>query len=42
MESKFGALNADTERRIAGVDSDQLLRWAEPVLTAGTIEEIFG
>jgi hypothetical protein len=28
LEYKFGVLDAETERRIAGADSDQLLRWA--------------
>ncbi len=42
LEFKFGVLDAETQRRIATADSDQLLRWAERVLTAEKIEDIFG
>jgi hypothetical protein len=41
LECRFGALDEETQRRIATADSDHLLRWAERVLTAEKIEDIF-
>ncbi len=41
LESKFGSLDAETQRRIAAADSEQLLVWAERVLTAEKIEDLF-
>ena len=41
LEHKFGSLDAQTQRRIAAADSDQLLTWAERVLTAEKIEDMF-
>jgi len=41
LESKFGSLDAVTQRRIAAADTEQLLLWAERVLTAEKIEDLF-
>jgi flagellar biosynthesis/type III secretory pathway protein FliH len=42
LTRKFGAMNAETERRIADASSDQLQNWAERILTADNIDEVFG
>ncbi len=42
MTRKFGALDPDIRRRILDASSDQLLNWAERLLTADTIDEVFG
>jgi predicted transposase YdaD len=41
MESRFGPLSAENRERVAGAESDSLLKWGERVLTAKTIEEVF-
>jgi flagellar biosynthesis/type III secretory pathway protein FliH len=40
LQLKFGPLDAATEERLAGATQAQLSRWAERVLTAGSLEEI--
>ena len=42
LTRKFGALDPDIRRRILDASSDQLLNWAERLLTADTIDEVFG
>jgi flagellar biosynthesis/type III secretory pathway protein FliH len=42
LTHKFGAIDARTRRRIADASSKQLLNWAERILTADKIEEVFG
>lgn len=37
---RFGPLDAATEERLAGATQAQLSRWAEWVLTAGSLEEV--
>jgi hypothetical protein len=41
LERKFGPLDAVSRARLATADSDQLLGWAERVLTAGRLAEVF-
>ncbi|MEM7588125.1 MAG: Rpn family recombination-promoting nuclease/putative transposase [Acidobacteriota bacterium] len=41
FQRKFGRLDGDSEQRIRSADGDQLLRWAERLLTAETPEEVF-
>ncbi len=42
LTRKFGALAPDIRQRILDASSDQLLNWAERLLTADTIDEVFG
>ena len=42
LARKFGAIDAEVQRRIAEADSEQLLDWAERILTSDTIDEVFG
>jgi flagellar biosynthesis/type III secretory pathway protein FliH len=42
LKLKFGPLDAAAEARLAGASSAQLNRWAERVLTAGSLDEIWG
>jgi hypothetical protein len=41
LQLKFGALPPATEDRLAHASPEQLERWAERVLTAATIDEVF-
>ena len=41
LERKFGPLPQRHRETIDQADADTLLRWAERVLTAGTVEEVF-
>jgi hypothetical protein len=41
LERKFGPLDAVSRARLAAADSTQLLSWAERVLTAGRLAEVF-
>jgi hypothetical protein len=41
LERKFGPLDAVSRGRLAAADSAQLLSWAERVLTAGRLAEVF-
>ncbi|NOX56915.1 MAG: transposase, partial [Planctomycetes bacterium] len=41
IESKFGPLSDEVRQRIATADSDRRLLWAERVLTAERLEDIF-
>ena len=42
LERKFGPLPEEVRQRVAAADSDALLAWGERVLTADTLEEVFG
>ena len=42
LARKFGTIDAETQRRIGQADSEQLVAWAERILTADTIDEVFG
>jgi Domain of unknown function (DUF4351) len=42
LRLKFGSLNPEVEDRVRSADPDRLLDWAERVLTAGSLQEIFG
>jgi hypothetical protein len=41
LERKFGPLDAAVRSRIEQADSEQLLEWAERVLTAERLEDVF-
>jgi hypothetical protein len=41
LERKFGPLDAEVRSRIAEADTEQLLEWAERVLTAERLEDVF-
>jgi putative YhgA-like transposase len=42
LELKFGPLGPEDRARIDAADSDRLLQWGERVLTAASLEEVFG
>jgi hypothetical protein len=42
LERKFGPVPEEVRQRVAAADSDALLAWSERVLTAETLEEVFG
>jgi len=42
MARKFGAIEAELQRRISEADSEQLLDWAERILTSDNLDEVFG
>ena len=42
LESKFGPLRDDDRRRIEAADAERLLDWGERVLTARSLNEVFG
>lgn len=42
MKLKFGPLDSAAEERLASATPAQLGRWAERVLTAGSLDEIWG
>ncbi|MBS9402911.1 hypothetical protein KG088_04650 [Halomonas sp. TRM85114] len=39
---RFGPLDADTQRRLQQATTDELERWAENVLDAPSLAEVFG
>lgn len=41
LRLKFGSLDASAKARLADATSDQLVKWAERVLTAGSLDEIW-
>jgi hypothetical protein len=41
LERRFGPLDEVTRARLAAADSERLLGWAERVLTAGRLAEVF-
>ncbi|MDO5056448.1 MAG: DUF4351 domain-containing protein [Lautropia sp.] len=41
LEKRFGVLDADTVARLAGASTAQLDQWAERVLDAETLDEVF-
>ena len=42
LTRKFGAIDESIRARVLGADAEQLLVWGERVLSADTIEEVFG
>lgn len=42
MERRFGPLMGRDRERVDAADSERLLDWGERILTAGSLEEIFG
>ena len=42
LRAKFSPLPADAERRVVAADEATLERWADAVLTAVRIEEVWG
>lgn len=42
LDQKFGGLDAATQTRVRSADDQQLLAWADRVLTARTLDEVFG
>ena len=42
IERKFGAVDETLRRRVAAASSEQLERWGERILTAASLEEMFG
>lgn len=42
LRLKFGPLSPDTEERVRSADSDLLLVWSDRILTAGSLDEVFG
>ena len=41
LERKFGPLDQATIERVRGAGSEKLLLWAERILTAESLEEVF-
>jgi len=41
LERRFGPLDAAADLRLAAADDEQLLLWAERILAAGSLEEVF-
>jgi hypothetical protein len=42
LQLRFGELPQAAAERIASADADTLLRWSERVLSAKTLDEVFG
>ena len=42
LERRFGRLSPAVSRRLETADADELLRWADRVLSARTLEGVFG
>lgn len=42
LELKFGSLSPRDRKRIDAADSDRLLEWGERILTARSLDEVFG
>jgi len=42
LEKKFGSLREEARQRLNTADSDQLLDWSERILTARSLNEVFG
>ncbi len=42
LQLKFGALDKAVQERIDRADSETLLRWADRVLTALSLSDVFG
>ncbi|MCP4661123.1 MAG: hypothetical protein GY856_37450 [bacterium] len=40
-ERKFGRLDAGTRRRVETADADEILRWADRLLTAQRLPDVF-
>jgi len=41
LERKFGPLDADVHQRIREADADRLLKWAEQLVTADRLTDVF-
>jgi flagellar biosynthesis/type III secretory pathway protein FliH len=42
LERKFGTLSEAHRTRVQGADAEELLSWAERLLTARSLSEVFG
>lgn len=42
LESRFGPLRDRDRERVEGADSERLLDWGKRILTAGSLDEVFG
>jgi hypothetical protein len=42
LERKFGPLASEDRARLDGADAEQLLDWGERILTANSLDEVFG
>ena len=42
LTKKFGGVSWDVKQKIEHADEEQLLRWAELILSAESIADIFG
>jgi hypothetical protein len=42
LERRFGSLPPTVSRRLEAAESNELLRWADRVLSARTLEDVFG
>jgi hypothetical protein len=42
LRLKLGPVNPTVEERVRAADSDQLLVWSERVLTAESLDDVFG
>lgn len=42
LAREFGTIDAAVQSRMAAADSEQLLAWAERILTSDNIDEVFG
>lgn len=41
LQRKFGPLDSTVEKRVLSVEGDRILTWADRVLTAATLDEVF-
>lgn len=42
LETKFGAVDAALQERVKGADTEQIETWATRILSAATVEDVFG
>lgn len=42
LRLKFGPLDSEVEERVRSADADRLLEWSERILTAESLQDIFG
>jgi flagellar biosynthesis/type III secretory pathway protein FliH len=42
LASRFGNLPDSVQARVESADADLLMRWSERILTASTLDEVFG
>jgi len=41
IERKFGAASPEVRKRVESASTDDLLRWADRVLAAGSLDDLF-